>query len=126
MSADASAVVARPMRLRGILHYYQFMFFCQCEKFREVCGLTEEVHRDQGARSGSNCVLNPSGIEVPVTSYRLYPYRACTGLGYREPGCDEGVRWHDDLITRTDPECPQREGKGVTASRDAYRMLRVC
>ncbi|OBF81048.1 hypothetical protein A5791_06755 [Mycobacterium sp. 852002-51163_SCH5372311] len=105
MRADPLTGIARPMRLRSILHNDQPVFPCQCQELVKVCGLAEEVYRNNSARSRSNCMLYPSRIQGPLTNDRLNAHRTGADAHHREPRCDEGVRWHDDLITGANSEC---------------------
>ncbi|KUI12573.1 hypothetical protein AU191_20255 [Mycolicibacterium acapulense] len=123
MGPDAFAAIAGAMRLRGILYHQQPVFSGQRQDLGEICWLAEKVHWNQGTRSGGYGSLNPSGVEVPLTGDRFHPNWNRTGARYRDPRCDEGVRWHDDLVARADTERLQGEGDGVQTTADSDRMF---
>ena len=47
------------------------------------------------------------------------------GLADREPGADIGVRRHDDLVARSDPESEQGKTQRIEAAADAGAAARA-
>ena len=126
MRADPSALVARAMRLRGILDDGQ----CRARAPARGSGRGRRAGRRGGRARSPACraviaASMPPGVDVEGRRVGLDRHRPRAHRRHRQPGRDEGMRRYDDLVACTDLERAQREHQSVEAVRDAHRMSRA-
>ena len=122
MRADPPSLVARAMRLGGVLDQPEAVAAGDVEQRIEVGWLTIEVGRQKRLGARGDCRLDPRRIEVEGRRIGLDQHRGRADHRDGKQGGDIAVAGDDHLIARADVERPQGEVERVEPVADADAM----
>jgi hypothetical protein len=120
--ADAAAVIARAVGLRGVLDHEQAGLARQREDRVHVDRLAIEVDRDDGARARAETAGHAVCREQLGTGVDVHGTGRCAGQRHALRRRDEGVGGDDDLVTGSDAQRLERERDRLRSRGDAERV----
>lgn len=102
----AFPLIGRPERMRRVIHDLEFVLLRNLLNPLQFTGVSEHVHRHDGAGAGSDLSLDPGGVNIERT-------RVDIGKDHLQPIPDEGTGCGDE-----------RKGGGDHFSGEAQQFIR--
>ncbi len=121
--AGTPAFVARALRLGRVLHHFQLMPAGDFQDWIHVRRLAVKMHRQNGPGARSNGRLDEVGIQIVSLLAHVHRHRRGPGEGDTEPGGDESMRRHDDLVARPDVATAQNQVDCIQPVSDAEAVF---